>query len=51
MILDIPQNERKMAAQLEELLNVLPVNHPKRHYIEIELRKILSGESGEKGVK
>lgn len=50
MILSVPQAETNLAEELQNLLDKLPTTHPKRNKIEANLRKILSGATGEKGV-
>lgn len=39
-----------MVSKLRELLENLPASHPKRKFIEADLYRLLSGQSGEKGV-
>jgi hypothetical protein len=50
MILQVPQADEHSIEQLQRLLEVLPSSHRKRAIIEADLRKMLSGYSGEKGI-
>ncbi|MCG0276001.1 MAG: hypothetical protein L5655_07565 [Thermosediminibacteraceae bacterium] len=48
MIIDVPQIEHGLLEKMQELLDALPVSHPKRKFIEVDLHKMLSRNSGEK---
>ncbi|MCG0275517.1 MAG: NERD domain-containing protein [Thermosediminibacteraceae bacterium] len=50
MIIDVPRIEHGLVEKMQELLDTLPVSHPKRKFIEADLHKMLSGNSGEKDV-
>jgi len=50
MILQVPQCNTSTTELMQTLLESLPLSHPKRKMIEIDLYKMRSGQSGEKGV-
>lgn len=50
MIIPVPQTDESSIDTMQRLLDILPVNHPKRTQIESDLHKMLSGRSGEKTI-